>query len=107
MTKKKQEEVVTTHTKIKSNGLSSDYYKIFIPKDHIVESPCGQFYVVETEDIIEFALDNDFDKANLVKSCVRMGKKEGNDDQYELNKMSYSLKKLRRRFLGEEKNSPN
>lgn len=91
----------SSNKRIKSDGLSSDYYKIYIPKDNIKMSDCGEFYIVQVEDVTEFGCGNDFDKGNLIKSCIRMGKKEGNDDKYELNKMSYSMKKLRRRYLGE------
>lgn len=108
--KKKTIEEVTQPVepqKIKSDGGSSDYYKIYIPFDRVEiiydENDNPITVVIETEDIIELALDNDFDRGNLLKCNIRLGKKDGNDDEYELNKMSYSMKKIRRTYLGEPK----
>jgi len=41
------------------------------------------------EEYIKYGLDNDFDRGNLAKTNHRIGKKPGNDDQYELDKLQY------------------
>jgi len=82
---------------IKSDGGSSDYYKIPLPQnviDKIVETGC-----IQVEDVIKYAFGNDFDFGNLFKAQVRLfgslnGKgKAGNTPQYEYNKMEYTLTK--------------
>tara|TARA_R110002020_G_scaffold395872_1_gene605910 strand:+ start:285 stop:791 length:507 start_codon:yes stop_codon:yes gene_type:complete len=76
--------------KVKSDGGSSSYYTLDINGTK-----------VETEDIIRDVFDNDFDFGNAFKSLVRAylnthGKgKEGNDLAYELNKINYSINKIR------------
>jgi hypothetical protein len=77
-------------SKVKSDGGSSSYYTLDINGTK-----------VETEDIIRDVFDNDFDFGNAFKSLVRaylntQGKgKEGNDLAYELNKINYSINKIR------------
>jgi len=81
---------------IKSDGGSSPYYtfpqELF---DRIVERG-----LVETEDIIKYGFGNDFDFGNILKSLKRLyelqrgGGKEGNTEQYEVNKIIYSLNKI-------------
>lgn len=81
---------------IKSDGGSSSYYtfpqELF---DKIVERGC-----VEVEDIIKYGFNNDFDFGNSFKSLKRLyelqrgGGKEGNTEQYEVNKIIYSLNKI-------------
>ena len=77
-------------SKVKSDGGSSSYYTLDINGTK-----------VETEDIIRDVFDNDFDFGNAFKSLVRAylnthGKgKEGNDLAYELNKINYSINKIR------------
>jgi hypothetical protein len=85
-----------TSAPIKSDGGSSSYYtfpqELF---DKIVER--GH---VETEDIIKYGFGNDFDFGNILKSLKRLyelqrgGGKEGNTEQYEVNKIIYSLNKI-------------
>jgi tRNA A58 N-methylase Trm61 len=82
--------------KIKSDGGSSRYYEIMIPKDNVIER--DGYYIIQVEDVIEFGMGNDFDKGNLFKVLYRLGKKAGNTISYELNKMKYSLNRLTKRF---------
>lgn len=98
---------------IKSDGGSSDYYKIKIPKDRIGNLPdefLGDFikknesgdYYIETEDIIKYALGNDFDLGNIFKCSVRVhsaskgGGKLGNTNEYEYKKIKYTADKMLR-----------
>ena len=80
-------------TKVKSNGGASSYYTLHINGTE-----------VETEDIIRDVFGNDFDFGNAFKSLVRsyletQGKgKEGNDLAYELNKITYSINKIRNKI---------
>jgi len=85
-----QGKLITPTSKVKSDGGSSSYYTLDI--NHTK---------VETEDIIRDVFGNDFDFGNAFKSLVRaylntQGKgKEGNDLAYELNKIDYSINKIR------------
>lgn len=90
--------------KIKSDGGSSSYYDIPIPKwlaQKLIERyNSGQCYI-KTEEIIKVRYDNDFDFGNADKSLHRAfqatkgGGKEGNDVNYDLNKVKYSIEKIR------------
>jgi hypothetical protein len=79
-----------TNNTIKSDGGSSSYYTLNINDT-----------VVETEDIIRDVFGNDFDFGNAFKALVRaylntQGKgKAGNNLSYELNKIRYSLNKIK------------
>lgn len=98
--------------KIKSDGLSSDYYKIYIP-DEVLETiiqrkkDWGESYI-QTNEIIRFALNNDFDMGNIFKCMVRVtsllnGKgKYGADLSYDINKINWSANqmKINLKFLG-------
>ena len=86
---------------IVSDGGSSSYYEIRVPVDKVrveLEGDSPAYYVFQVEDVIEHGFDNDFDKGNLFKVLYRFGKKAGNTVVYELNKMQYSLDKLKRRY---------
>jgi hypothetical protein len=88
---------------IKSDGGSSAYYEIRVPASKVrVEtgmSGLPEYYVFQVEDVIEYGLGNDFDMGNLFKVLYRFGRKAGNTLAYELNKMQYSLNKLKKRYL--------
>ena len=77
-----------------SDGGSSSYYTLDINGNK-----------VETEEIISQVFGNDFDFGNAFKSLIRaygatLGKgKAGNDIGYELNKIDYSINKIRQRGL--------
>lgn len=74
--------------KIKSDGGSSDYYKIKLPKRILKDNGDGTF-TIETGDIIRYALSNDFNLGNIFKVLIRWGKKDGIDYQYDRNKIVY------------------
>ena len=80
----------TVVNQVTSDGGSSSYYTLNINDT-----------VVETEDIIRDVFGNDFDFGNAFKSLVRaylntQGKgKAGNNLSYELNKIRYSLNKIK------------
>lgn len=75
--------------KVKSDGGSSDYYKIEIPK-HIVKD-LGDCYQIETGDVIRYAFDDNFAIGNIIKALKRLGKKEGTCVEYDVNKIKYFL----------------
>lgn len=92
---------------IKSDGLSSDYYKIKLPSEvvnRILErrgvSGDGSSYI-ETNEVIRFGLNNDFDMANCFKCMVRVasllnGKgKYGADLSYDINKINWSANEMK------------
>lgn len=74
--------------KIKSDGGSSDYYKIKLPKRILKDNGDGTV-TIETGDIIRYALSNDFNLGNIFKVLIRWGKKDGIDYQYDRNKIVY------------------
>ena len=83
--------------KTKSDGGSSDYYKLEINGN-----------LVEVEDIIYAMVGGDFILGNILKACRRMyldskGQgKEGIDMQYDANKIKYFVDSFVKRFGGEE-----
>lgn len=84
-------------SKTKSDGGSSDYYKLEINGHH-----------VEVEDVIYAMVGGDFTLGNILKACRRMyldskGQgKEGIDMQYDANKIKYFVDSFVKRFGGEE-----
>ena len=84
-------------SKTKSNGGSSDYYKL-----EINGNP------VEVEDIIYAMVGGDFALGNVIKACRRMyldskGQgKEGVDMTYDANKIKFFVDSFKKRFGGEE-----
>lgn len=84
--------------KFKSDGGSSDYYKIqitFEEKDPISGLVTQKTATVEMGDIIYATVGGDFDLGNIIKACRRMyldskgGGKEGIDAQYDANKIKW------------------
>lgn len=84
---------------IESDGKSSRYYDLELSQktiDFIVEHG-----YVKTEMLIYDIFNNDFDFANAFKSLVRAygtmngAGKKGNSLEYELNKIDYSVNKIR------------
>lgn len=77
-------------SKIKSDGGSSDYYKITVRR-----ASDGQEFECEVGDIIYSLVGGDFDLGNIVKACRRMyldskgGGKEGIDAHYDGNKIKW------------------
>ena len=73
--------------KIKSDGGSSRYYEIRIPKGAIKDE--GDSILIEAKHIIRYAFDNDFSKGNVFKALVRLGQKDGTDVEYDRKKMHF------------------
>jgi hypothetical protein len=83
---------------IKSDGLSSSYYDLELPDwllAKIDERKAEGKAYVKTEELIEAIFDNDFSFGTLFKSTVRAFQttkgqgKEGNELEYECNKVRY------------------
>lgn len=94
--------------KIKSTGGSSSYYDIPLP-DELMNKLFDRWEKgnahIRTEELIRYALSNDFDYGTSFKSMIRahaithLGSgKAGNDVDYELNKQDWSNNKVRQRF---------
>lgn len=90
---------------IESDGKSSSYYDLQLSQktiDFITENG-----YVKTEMLIYDVFDNDFDFSNAFKSLVRAwgtvngAGKKGNSLEYELNKIDYSVNKIRE-YRGKE-----
>lgn len=90
---------------IESDGKSSSYYDLKLSQktiDFIKEND-----YVKTEMLIYDIFDNDFDFSNAFKSLVRAwgtvngAGKKGNNLYYELNKIDYSVNKIRE-YRGED-----
>ena len=85
-----------TPTKTKSDGGSSDYYKLEINGN-----------LVEVEDVIYAMVGGDFILGNILKACRRMyldskGQgKDGIDMQYDANKIKYFVDSFVKRFGSE------
>lgn len=91
---------------IASDGFSSSYYDIPLPRwvvERIVERQGSGMSYIRTEELIESGFGNDFDFANAFKSLVRAwgasrgAGKAGNSVVYDLNKITYSINKIRER----------
>lgn len=91
-----------------SDGGSSSYYEIELPIGLIRSvldryEEVGRCYI-ETEDIIRYALGNDFDRGNVFKCLKRItsleeGKgKAGNSALYDANKVLYSAQKIQKHY---------
>ena len=81
--------------KFKSDGGSSDYYKITLT------NKAGESIKVEMGDIIRQAFNNDFDLGNIVKACRRITEakqgrgKAGVDIAYDANKIIYFANEIK------------
>lgn len=90
-----QEEIHEQSSKTKSDGGSSDYYKLEINGNSI-----------EVEDVIYALVGGDFILGNILKACRRMyldskGQgKEGIDMEYDKNKIVYFANSFVNRFGG-------
>ena len=84
--------------KFKSDGGSSDYYKLKIKR-----ASDGQEFDCEMGDIIYSVFGGDFDLGNIVKACRRMhldgqgGGKDGIDAEYDAKKIEWLTKDFRQR----------
>jgi hypothetical protein len=89
-------------TQITSDGGSSSYYEIDVPasKVQFVHKDGSTFPTpsthirVEVKDVIKYALDNDFDRGNVFKALVRLGKKDGATTLYDLNKCKFFIEEM-------------
>lgn len=97
---------------VKSDGGSSSYYEIELPPELLTRAlerhaQTGRCYI-ETEDIIRYALGNDFDRGNIFKCMVRIkslesGKgKAGNTALYDASKIVYSAEKMKAHYKAKE-----
>lgn len=90
-----------TNKPVKSDGGSSDYYKISVKTSHGMAN-------VEVNDVIYAMVGGDFDLANVLKACRRMYLaskgcgKEGVDIDYDVNKCKWFLDDFQMRFGKEE-----
>jgi hypothetical protein len=92
---------------IKSDGGSSSYYDIELPHwfvQLIVDRADNKGKAfIKTEELIEVLFKSDFDYANIQKALVRSfgaqngAGKEGNDVDYEQNKIQYSSNRIKER----------
>ena len=73
----------------KPSGSSNSYYWVEIPLDRVTIDEDNSTVGFMLEEYIKYGLGNDFDRGNLAKTNHRIGKKPGNDDQYELDKLQY------------------
>ena len=81
--------------KVKSDGGSSDYYKITLT------NKSGESIKIQLGDIIRQAFGNDFDLGNIVKACRRISEakqgrgKAGVDIEYDANKIIYFANEIK------------
>lgn len=86
-----------TSKAVKSDGGSSDYYKISVKTSHGMAN-------VEVNDLIYALVGGDFDLGNCIKACRRMYLaskgcgKEGVDSAYDVNKCKWFLDDFQMRF---------
>ena len=89
---------IETHTKVVSDGGSSDYYKI------TVRCADGEFQC-ETGDIIYALVGGDFCLGNVIKACRRMYEasqgrgKDGASITYDKEKIKYFAEDFNKRFV--------
>lgn len=92
---------------ITSTGGSSSYYDIPLPDDFLdvlIQRKAEGNLHIKTEEMIRYQFGNLFDFANSYKSLQRAyqttlgGGKKGNDIAYELNKIDYSINKIRKQY---------
>lgn len=81
---------------IKSDGGSSDYYKIYLPPALIQR--ISESGYVEVKDVLRYGLDNDATLFNVAKALFRIASarrgegKDGITVEYDLNKCLFFLK---------------
>lgn len=82
----------------KPSGSSNSYYWIEIPLDRVkIDTEKGTVGFM-LEQYLKFGLDNDFDRCNLAKTNHRIGKKPGNDDTYEIEKLAYYSEQIKKNW---------
>ena len=93
--------VQVTEQPIKSDGGSTSYYQLDVP-DRVVEQirDGDIFPTIETGDVIEMLVDNDFDMGNIIKALRRINEakkgkgKAGTDIAYDIKKCHYFLDQI-------------
>ncbi len=92
----------------KPKGGSSDYYKLTmtLESDRVSDEELGVSVVsMETSDIINTLVDNDFDLGNIIKACRRVSEKangrgkDANDIRYDLNKIKWFADEIERKLM--------
>lgn len=94
---------------VKSDGGSTSYYELTLPK-HVQVSiedqqvaGCTEL-TIETGDVIEMLVGNDFDAGNVIKALRRIfeakkGKgKAGTDQKYDLKKCHYFIDEVEKKL---------
>lgn len=87
---------VESSTGFKSDGGSSDYYKIYLPED-LIKDIAEKGYV-EVKDVLRYGLDNDATLFNVGKALFRVASarrglgKAGVTVDYDLNKCLFFIK---------------
>lgn len=80
-------------SKIKSDGRSTSYYLTTLPEGAFTLNEDGSVSFM-IEEYIKYGLNNNFDQGNLAKANHRIGKKEGNTEEYDKNKMHHYVDRL-------------
>lgn len=101
----KAEASETKATKIKSDGGKSGYYWVEIPLSKVEINEEKGVVGFMLEEYIEHGLNNDFDQGNIAKCNHRIGKKAGNTDLYDVNKIDHSNQRLRIKAMEKEKSN--
>jgi hypothetical protein len=89
-------------TQITSDGGSSSYYEIVLPKGKVKpifsDDPESMFqqtgWKIEVKDVIKHGMDNDFDRGNIFKALFRLGKKAGAEEIYDLRKCQFFINEM-------------
>ena len=86
---------------IKSDGGSTAYYQLDIPDRIVRQIREGDLCpTMETGDVIEMLVDNDFDMGNIIKALRRINEakkgkgKAGTDIAYDIKKCHYFLDQI-------------
>ena len=96
-------------TAVESDGGSTSYYELTLPK-HVLDSVkrqiegCCEDIKIETGDVIEMLVGNDFDAGNIIKALRRIFEakkgrgKDGVDPKYDLNKCHYFIDEVEKKL---------
>lgn len=95
----------TSVSEVKSDGGSSDYYKLRLP-DHVLADIKRQIedddddVIIQTGDCIEMLVGNDFDGGNIIKALRRIfeGKKGAGKAGVDLNKCHYFIDEVEKKL---------
>ena len=76
------------------SGKENSYYWVEMPINAVTIDETNGTIGFMLEEYIKHGLDNDFDRGNLAKANHRLGKKQGNTEEYELDKMHYYVDRI-------------